>query len=95
MALLLVLPSRTESGILLLLLGAVTAVSAGGGAGFDLLVAADVFVYLGELLHVLKAAAAVATDRCVHASSLRILFWTRLDSCMRTEVLPLTVHVVN
>jgi predicted TPR repeat methyltransferase len=37
--------------------------SAGGAAGFDLLVAADVFVYIGELLPVLQAAAAVAADR--------------------------------
>jgi predicted TPR repeat methyltransferase len=55
---------------LLLLLGAPAPVeSAAGAAGFDLLVAADVFVYIGELLHVLKAAAAVAAERCVHSSS--------------------------
>jgi hypothetical protein len=50
---------------LLLLLAAVPA----GAAKFDLLVAADVFVYIGELLPVLQAAAAVAADRWVQPSA--------------------------
>lgn len=39
------------------------AVAATGAQVFDLLVAADVFVYIGELQPVLQAAAAVSTER--------------------------------
>lgn len=46
---------------------------AGGGAGFDLLVAADVFVYIGELLPVLQPAAAAAADRALFAFSTEML----------------------
>jgi predicted TPR repeat methyltransferase len=34
-----------------------------GASPFDLLVAADVFVYIGDLAPVLQAAAAASTDR--------------------------------
>lgn len=37
----------------------------GGVAAYDLLVAADVFVYIGDLQPVLAAAASLATDRWV------------------------------
>lgn len=40
-----------------------TAVFAGGSASFDLFIAADVFVYIGDLMPVLRAAAAVSADR--------------------------------
>ena len=59
-----VMVSRTETeaqrdALTLFLL----AVAATGTRPFDLLVAADVFVYIGELQPVLQAAAAVSTDR--------------------------------
>jgi predicted TPR repeat methyltransferase len=41
----------------------VVAAAAAGAQLFDLLVAADVLVYIGELQPVLQAAAAVSTDR--------------------------------
>ncbi|KAF6251522.1 hypothetical protein COO60DRAFT_609516 [Scenedesmus sp. NREL 46B-D3] len=44
-----------------------------GAPGFDLLVAADVFVYIGELLPVLEAAATVAADRALFAFSTEML----------------------
>jgi hypothetical protein len=48
------------------LCAAAAGVAAGAGdQPFDLLVAADVFVYIGDLQPVLEAAAAVSTDRWV------------------------------
>eukprot|EP00879_Flechtneria_rotunda_P021026 GHRR01022148.1.p1 GENE.GHRR01022148.1~~GHRR01022148.1.p1 ORF type:complete len:412 (+),score=104.67 GHRR01022148.1:619-1854(+) len=50
-----------------------TAAQQGADQAYDLLVAADVFVYIGDLLPVLMAAAATATDRALFAFSTELL----------------------